>query len=222
MTQPDRPSCSDPIECSHEAALGEARETNRRLNLRAQRLESELAAYRRAVGQWEVSKRGTYIPHSSLRAIGLASGKDILGSVRHLKHFERVEQAEAAIERVRLLHDNLVASAELTSPDDPITRGAAAKRIAAALDGWTDLAAASAVVVRRATDETPGEDEEPACDHDSQVIDHEGAQFWACMKCGTNLGRADGGAQQQLVCKCPAEICQCGHHQAQQPKAARP
>jgi hypothetical protein len=139
------------------AELATARDTNRRLNLRAQRLESELAAYRRAVGQWEVSDRGTYIPHSSLRAIGLASGKDILGSVRHLKHFERVEQAEAAIERVRLLHDNLVASAELTSPDDPITRGAAAKRIAAALGGWTEPAAASAVVVRRATDETPGE-----------------------------------------------------------------
>ncbi|PWG13926.1 hypothetical protein DF268_08655 [Streptomyces sp. V2] len=77
-----------------------ARETNRRLNYEKQRLESELAAYRRAVAQWEISERGTYIPHSSLRTIGLASGKDILGSVRHLKHFERVEQAEAAVERL--------------------------------------------------------------------------------------------------------------------------
>jgi hypothetical protein len=83
------------------ADLATARDTNRRLNLRAQRLESELAAYRRAVGQWEISDRGTYIPHSSLRAIGLASGKDILGSVRHLKHFERVEQAEARLSRIR-------------------------------------------------------------------------------------------------------------------------
>jgi hypothetical protein len=83
------------------AELTEARATNRRLNLRAQGLESELAAYRRAVGQWEVGERGTYISHASLRTIGLACGKDILGSVRHLKHFERVEQAEAAIERVR-------------------------------------------------------------------------------------------------------------------------
>jgi hypothetical protein len=122
-------TCPDPIECGHEAALGqaqqevkrlgltvdeyghgastlseklqEARATNRRLNLRAQKLESELAAYRRAVGQWEVGERGTYISHASLRTIGLACGKDILGSVRHLKHFERVEQAEVAIERVR-------------------------------------------------------------------------------------------------------------------------
>ncbi|MGW7087583.1 hypothetical protein ACWGH2_29360 [Streptomyces sp. NPDC054871] len=81
--------------------LAAAREANRRLNYRAQGLESELAAYRRAVSQWEVSERGTYIPHSSLRTIGLASGKDILGSVRHLKHFERVEQAEAANGRLR-------------------------------------------------------------------------------------------------------------------------
>ncbi|MGW4107028.1 hypothetical protein [Streptomyces sp. NPDC004976] len=78
-----------------------ARTTNQRLNREKQRLESELAAYRRAVSQWEISERGTYIPHASLRAIGLASGKDILGSVRHLKHFERVEQAEAEVERLR-------------------------------------------------------------------------------------------------------------------------
>ncbi|MFE9003147.1 hypothetical protein ACFYOY_13540 [Streptomyces sp. NPDC007875] len=36
--------------------------------------------------------------------------------------------------------------------------------------------------------------DEPACDHDSQVIDHEGAQHWACMKCGQNLGHIDGPA----------------------------
>lgn len=34
-------------------------------------------------------------------------------------------------------------------------------------------------------------DEPAACDHDSQVIDHEGAQYWACLKCGHNLGRVD-------------------------------
>lgn len=44
---------------------------------------------------------------------------------------------QATIARVRRLHDNLDAETDLTSPDDPITRGAAAKRIAAALDGWT-------------------------------------------------------------------------------------
>jgi len=103
-TSTDRPGCSDPIECSHEAALGQARETNRRLNYEKQRLESELGTYRRAVRQWHVSERGTYISLGSLRAIGKAAGVDILGSRRGLKHFDRVEQAEAAIERVRALH----------------------------------------------------------------------------------------------------------------------
>jgi len=132
-------------------ALAEARATNQRLNLRAQQLESELAAYRRAVRQWEVSERGTYIPHSSLRAIGKACGVDVLGTVRHLKHFERVEQAEAAIERVRRLHDALDAETALTSPDEEITRSAAARKIAAALDGWT-AAAAPAVVAQPGTE----------------------------------------------------------------------
>ncbi|MGW7617365.1 hypothetical protein ACWGLG_16165 [Streptomyces antimycoticus] len=38
------------------------------------------------------------------------------------------------------------------------------------------------------------DDDEPTCDHDSQVIDHEGVQYWACMKCGENLGGVDGPA----------------------------
>ncbi|MFD7465080.1 hypothetical protein [Streptomyces tendae] len=83
------------------AELATARATNQRLNREKQQLESELATYRRAVAQWEINERGTYIPHSSLRAIGLAPGRDILGSVRHLKHFERVEEAEAANEQLR-------------------------------------------------------------------------------------------------------------------------
>lgn len=93
-------SCPDPIECSHEAALGEARETNRRLNYRAQELESELAAYRRAVAQWEISERRTYVPLRTLAMIAKAAGRDI-ENPQWLLHYQRVEQAEAAIERVR-------------------------------------------------------------------------------------------------------------------------
>lgn len=80
-----------------------ARATVQRLNRRAQQAEAENAAYRRAVAHWDVSERGTYIPHASLAAIGRAAGTEVLGSVRHLRHFERVEQAEAVIERVRAL-----------------------------------------------------------------------------------------------------------------------
>jgi hypothetical protein len=46
-------------------------------------------------------------------------------------------QQRDALARVRRLHDRLTATDELADPDDEITRGAAAKRIAAALDGWT-------------------------------------------------------------------------------------
>lgn len=94
------PACPDPIECGHEAALGQARETNRRLNLRAQGMESELATYRRAVSQWEISKRGTYVPLRTIAAIAKAAGRNI-ETPQWLLHYQRVEQAEAAIGRVR-------------------------------------------------------------------------------------------------------------------------
>ncbi|MGW3298448.1 hypothetical protein [Streptomyces rubiginosohelvolus] len=78
-----------------------ARATARRLNYRAQQAESKNATFERAVGQWDVNERGTYIPHTSLRAIGIAAGTDLLGSVRHLKHFQRVEQAEARVRELK-------------------------------------------------------------------------------------------------------------------------
>lgn len=56
----------------------------------------------------------------------------------HVALADQAGRDQAALARVRALHDSLEASTELTSPDDPITRGAAARRIAAALDGVTD------------------------------------------------------------------------------------
>jgi hypothetical protein len=124
--------------------LAEARATNQRLNYRAQQLEAELATYRRAVRQWEVSERGTYIPHSSLRAIGTC-GVDALGTVRHLKHFDRVEQAEAAIERVHavLLYAEQVAATSGPGPASAVQ--AVAERLAAAIAGPRPHADAPAV-----------------------------------------------------------------------------
>ncbi len=78
-----------------EEQLAAARATNQRLNLRAQKLESELAAYRRAIDQWEVSERGTYVPLRTITAIAKAAGRDI-EHPRWLLHYQRVEQAEEA------------------------------------------------------------------------------------------------------------------------------
>lgn len=61
-----------------------------------------------------------------------------------------------------------------------------------------ELAAWQTRELRRMADETQqAGTETDLCDHDSQVMDHEGAQYWVCMKCGRNLGlaTADGPAQ---------------------------
>lgn len=42
-----------------------------------------------------------------------------------------------ALDRIRSLHDSLAAETDLSGPDDLITKGSAARRIATALDGWT-------------------------------------------------------------------------------------
>jgi hypothetical protein len=74
--------------------LAVARATNQRLNARAQRLESELAAYRRAVAQWEISDQMTYVPLRSLAVIAKAAGLAV--PERWELHYERVERLEAA------------------------------------------------------------------------------------------------------------------------------
>ncbi|WP_319052659.1 hypothetical protein [Streptomyces europaeiscabiei] len=79
-----------------------ARATNRRLNRRAQELEAELAAYRRAVDQWEINERGTYVPLRALAAIAKAAGLPV--PERWELHYERVEQAETALAEARRLH----------------------------------------------------------------------------------------------------------------------
>ncbi|MEV7364292.1 hypothetical protein [Streptomyces sp. NPDC091299] len=48
-----------------------------------------------------------------------------------------VRRLRATVDRVRQLHDGLDVETALTSPDELITRGRAARKIAAALDGWT-------------------------------------------------------------------------------------
>jgi hypothetical protein len=82
-----------------------ARATNRRLNLRAQKLESELATYRRAVDQWDVSERGTYVPLRTIAQIAKAAGRNI-ENPRWLLHYQRIEQAETALARITAYLDS--------------------------------------------------------------------------------------------------------------------
>jgi ribosomal protein L37AE/L43A len=51
----------------------------------------------------------------------------------------------------------------------------------------------AATELRRMADEAQ---QPTGCDHDSQVIDHEGHQYWACLKCGQNLGKVAVEVQQ--------------------------
>ncbi|GAA3852183.1 hypothetical protein GCM10023084_02970 [Streptomyces lacrimifluminis] len=79
--------------------LATARATNRRLNHEKQRLESELAAYRRAISTWEFTERGTYIPLRSITAMAKAAGVGFDGT-RYELHYERVERAGAQLAAV--------------------------------------------------------------------------------------------------------------------------
>lgn len=58
----------------------------------------------------------------------------------------------------------------------------------------------------------------PDCDHDSQVIEHEGAHYWACLKCGENLGRI-AEAPAGLVCVCGAPVQRDGNRWVHVPGA---
>lgn len=128
--------------------LAATRATNRRLNRRAQALESELATYRRAVDQWEISERGTYVPLRTLAAIAKAAGRNI-ETPQWLLHYQRVEQAEAAIERVRDACDRLRRASVLADgqPHTDRERGViqAITRILTALDDTVPPAAVPAV-----------------------------------------------------------------------------
>ncbi|MDX3532507.1 hypothetical protein P1P75_40470 [Streptomyces sp. ID05-39B] len=125
-------------------ALAQARATNQRLNLRTQRLESELATYRRAVAQWEVSDHRTYVPMRSLAAIAKAAGRDI-ETPHWLLHYQRVEQAEAAIERVRALREPIAEAIERADYSGNMRRGDLADSVMPVIHAALDATARPAV-----------------------------------------------------------------------------
>lgn len=81
------------------AEVAEARATNQRLNRRAQQLESETAAYRRAVAEWRIGEDAFYAPLRSLAVIATAAGVAV--PERWETHYDRVERAEGIVDRVR-------------------------------------------------------------------------------------------------------------------------
>jgi len=79
----------------------------------------------------------------------------------------RRQQNPGALARIRRLHDQLAEETDLHSPDDEITRGAAARKIAEALDGWTDPAELRRMAAESAPADTGhdgGEDEATAAE----------------------------------------------------------
>jgi hypothetical protein len=64
--------------------------------------------------------------------------------------------------------------------------------------------------------------------HEVTAEDLEDGGICVHPRCGRDLlarwpaAVPPAGGASQPICKCPAEICQCGHHQPQQPKETRP
>jgi hypothetical protein len=138
----DRPTAST----INDAQLDELYATNQRLNLRAQRLESELAAYQRAVAQWETSDRGTYVPLRTIAAIAKAAGRDIKNP-SWLLHYQRVEQAEASAERAQAVLAEVLGQFQPLRPEhDPTGEPShwQARVLPYEIDAWQKAAAGTA------------------------------------------------------------------------------
>jgi hypothetical protein len=80
-----------------QALLAEARATNQRLNKRAQEAESRLATFERAVSEWQLTDKATYVPLRTITAIAKAAGREV-DPDRYELHYQRVERAEAALD----------------------------------------------------------------------------------------------------------------------------
>lgn len=82
------------------ADLAEARRKNQVLHRRAQAAESLVERYVKAIKDWRVSEKGTYVPYESLKTIGKLAGMEILPHVRYMQRFENARQAEEFVERL--------------------------------------------------------------------------------------------------------------------------
>jgi hypothetical protein len=102
----DRAEVSDVRAKRAEAQRDQDRATAQSLNLRAQRAESRLAVIERAVDEWKVSDRGTYVPLRTIAAIARVMGVEV-DEERLVLHYGRVAELEAALERVRAFAEDM-------------------------------------------------------------------------------------------------------------------
>ncbi|MCF0086686.1 MULTISPECIES: hypothetical protein [unclassified Streptomyces] len=111
-------------------------------------IERLITAWRTAIDQHK--------PPTDQTAEGLASPAVNAGRAPQdeKRHYQIAARLRATVARVRRLHDALNEETALTSPDDEITRSAAARKIAAALDGWTDPAELRRLADEPATPDT--------------------------------------------------------------------
>ncbi|MEU5043193.1 hypothetical protein [Streptomyces griseorubiginosus] len=93
----------------------------------------------------DMDKRAAEAAHSCRNCEGVDPGTCLMNPDRprsdalkraHVALAEQAGRDQAALERVRRLHDSLIEETDLSGPDDLITKGSAARRIATALDGW--------------------------------------------------------------------------------------
>jgi hypothetical protein len=128
----------------------------------------------------------------------------------------RRRQNPGTLERVRRLHDQLAEETDLASPDDLITRGAAAKRIAAAFDGWNPTGAAQCDVdfengarcAKPAGHRPPGSDDP----HVPAPVQHAPGKAVLCPDCRAKGHTICMPDEQSAAADTDEETCDgCGH-----------
>lgn len=203
--------------------LREARTTNQRLNRRTQELESELAAYRRAVAEWQINEQNAYIPLRTIAAIAKAAGLDI-PTDRFEMHYQRLERAEAALARLRALAERWRYTGD--------RKDTALPELLAALD---QLAPTAAPQSSGWTPPPPGDRREQLPDSILAAIDvppytstacHAADQCSAAIPERLEVADELGQWADRLHARCrinnkfTGQLCACGCHQAQPAPAA--
>lgn len=141
------------------------------------------------VAQTEVQWRAAPPTAAPVAAPPTGQTADVLvAEARRAVHEVLVTLPAWEADRVRALIAELEAAVARSATEFSL-RGTAAIRAAAFREAVAEMKRDALGVIPRLL--RMADEAESGCDHDSQVIDHEGAQYWACLKCGMNLGRVE-------------------------------